>query len=369
MVGLSSGMGCEHIRAVAHSLKMLSSQVGASALSTQGTGPQGEAAQAVGEQAAVFCSPLGALPQERVQAVVPTERRSLLGARLASRDAFVVSVEIVPPHGIECEKFFDHCQELVEGGIEFVNIPDSARAQARMSSLQMASYVKRNFKLEPIPHFTSRDRNLIGLQADLVGSFVNGVRNVLVVTGDPPKIGNCPQASAVYDVDAVGLTQLVHTMNRGQSLAGTSLGQPTEFLIGVALNPMAQNTKLEVERLQAKLRAGADFIITQPIYDVQRMKSFFDQAGPIDVPLVMGVWPLVSARNAEFLKTEVPGVFVPQRVVDKMKAAGSDKSAALQCGVDMAIESLLEAKAYVQGFQISAPFNKVDVALQVAQYI
>ena len=353
IVGVSSGLGSEHIRGIAHSVKMLSSQVGAA-------GPSQAKASPV----------QGVVPtEERVPAVVPVERRSLLGARLAAGSAFVVSVEIVPPHGVECTKFFEHCEALVEGGIEFVNIPDSARAQARMSSMQMAAYVKRNFKLEPIPHFTSRDRNLIGLQADLVGSFVNGVRNVLVVTGDPPKIGNCPQASAVYDVDAVGLTQLVHNMNCGQSLSGTSFGRATEFLIGVALNPMASNTQLEIERLQAKLRAGADFIITQPIYDAARMKSFLDQAGPIKVPIVMGVWPLVSARNAEFLKNEVPGVYVPQHVVDKMKRAGSDKSAALQCGVDMAIETLLEAKSFVQGFQISAPFNRVSVALQVAKYV
>ena len=298
----------------------------------------------------------------------PMAERSLLGQRLAEGKR-VFSVEINPPKGVHLESFAKHCEELVQGKVEFVNIPDGARAMARMSSLQLSAFVKNKFSLEPIPHLTCRDRNLIGLQSDLLGCFVNGVRNLLLVTGDPPKLGNCPDATAVYDVDAIGLTHIVSRMNRGLDLGGSEFGDPTEFTVGVALNPTARNQELEIQRFRYKLEAGADYAITQPIYDLDAYQRFFEKLGPIDIPVLMGIWPLVSLRNAEFLKNEVPGVEVPQWVIDEMEKAGDSKEDALQRGLDIAVKTLDRAKNMVAGFQVSAPFNKVSLALKVIHAI
>lgn len=299
---------------------------------------------------------------------VSRETRSLLGRRLANKER-VVTVEIVPPFVSGFNRFVEQCTMLQEGGIEFVNIPDGARAVARMSSLQLSAYVKNKFKLEPIPHLTCRDRNLIGLQADILGSYVNGVRNLLIVTGDPPKLGNTPGATAVYDVDAIGLTHIVSRMNQGLDLGGTSTGEQTQFLVGVALNPTTKNRELEIKRFKYKIEAGADYVITQPIYSVEAYKEFFDELGPVSIPIIMGIWPLISLRNAEFLKYEVPGVDVPDWVIEEMKKAGDDKEEAIKRGVDIAVRTMTEAKKLVAGFEISAPFNKVAVALDVNRQV
>lgn len=200
-----------------------------------------------------------------------------------------------------------------------------------MSSTQVATYVKGHFSLEPIPHFTARDRNLLGLQGDLLGAHINGVRNVLLVTGDPPKLGNTPGATGVYDVDAIGMTNIVSRMNQGLDLGGSSFGSPTQFVIGVAVNPTASNQELEVQRFKYKLEA-VDFAITQPIYDVEAFKRFFDRVGASSVSVIMGIWPLVSLRNAEFLKNEVPGVTVPDWVIAEMEKAGDSKEEAIKKG-------------------------------------
>ncbi|MCB0422622.1 MAG: bifunctional homocysteine S-methyltransferase/methylenetetrahydrofolate reductase [Bdellovibrionales bacterium] len=290
--------------------------------------------------------------------------RSKLSAAL-SRGERVFSVEIVPPKGVDFVKFHEGCEQLQDGGVKFVNIPDGARAVARMSSLALATYVQRHFDIEPIPHLTTRDRNLIGLQSDLLGCHVNHVRNILAVTGDPPKLGNCPGATAVYDVDAIGLTHILSNMNAGLDLGGGSFGKPSTFVKGVALNPTTTNWELEIRRFKYKIEAGADFVITQPIYSIPAYREFFDRLGPIDIPIIMGIWPLVSLRNAEFLNNEVPGVVVPDWALEQMEKAGSNKEEAVKRGVEIAIKTMEEAKGIVSGFQVSAPFNRVDVALEV----
>ncbi len=305
---------------------------------------------------------------DKPKEVVELSQRSHLGECLAEGKK-IVSVEVVPPNGVDIDNFLNHCEALVKGGVRFLNIPDGARAVARMSSLQLASHIKGRFDLEPIPHFTTRDRNLIGLQSDLLGAYVNGVRNVLMVTGDPPKLGNCPGATAVYDVDAIGLTHVVNRMNQGLDLGGSAFGKPSEFVVGVALNPTAANRDLEIRRFKYKVDAGADFAITQPIYSLSSYKEFFDQMGEVKIPIVMGIWPLVSLRNAEFLKNEVPGVDVPDWVIEEMKKAKGDKEEALKRGLDIAMRTISEAKGLVAGFQISAPFNRVDVAVKVVNSI
>lgn len=342
LVGGHSGVHADHIKAISNSLRMTAN------LSVKTP------------TYARVIPPANDKPAEKV----PSEKRSKLGAKLKAGER-VFTVEVNSPRGIDFEKFLAHCKVLVDGGIEFVNIPDGARAMARMSSTQLSAYVAREFDLEPIPHFTTRDRNLLGLQSDLLGAHVNGVRNVLAVTGDPPKLGNCPGASGVYDVDAIGLTHIVNRMNQGLDLGGSSFGRPTEFLTGVALNPTASNKDLEISRYKYKAEAGADFAITQPIYDIDAYKRFFDQMGEIpDIPVIMGIWPLVSLRNAEFLRNEVPGVEVPDWVISEMEKAGDDKEESLKRGLDIAIKTMQQAQDLVAGFQVSAPFNKVSIAME-----
>ena len=309
--------------------------------------------------------------QPIVDSPLPTisrQDRSRLGRALADGRR-IFSVEITPPKGVDFEKFRLHCEQLQDGGVEFVNIPDGARAVARISSLQLASYVKQHFDLEPIPHFTARDRNLIGIQSDLLGAFVNGVRNLLLVTGDPPKLGNCPGAKAVYDVDSIGLTHIASRINHGLDLGGSRFGKQSKFLIGVALNPTTPYRPLEIQRFKYKVDAGADFVITQPIYDLHSYQDFFEELGQSSIPVLMGIWPLVSFRNAEFLKYEVPGVSVPDWVLAEMEKAGDSKEEAVKRGVDIAVRTMREAKDFVAGFQVSAPFNRVEVALEVIHAI
>lgn len=341
IIGGHSGVGETHLRAITNALRMT------------------QALNHLPEQITAVIQPAADEPQ----IVAELEKRSKLGEKLR-RGELVMSVEINPPRGVNCDNFFSLCEKLMQSGVEFVNIPDGARAVARISSTQLSSYVLNRYNLEPIPHFTARDRNLIGLQSDLLGAHLNGVRNVLLVTGDPPKLGNCPGATGVYDVDAIGMTHIVSRMNQGLDLGGSSFGAPTEFVVGVALNPTASNQELEVQRFKYKLDAGADFVMTQPIYDVEAYQRFFDMVGPIKVPVIMGIWPLVSLRNAEFLKNEVPGVSVPDWVIAEMEKAGDSKTEALKRGLDIATKTMHAAKKIVAGFQVSAPFNRVDIALE-----
>lgn len=342
MIGGHCGVGDSHIKAISNSIKM-----------------------SMAFEADTFAKKVK-VTEATVKPLepIPLEIRSNLGRALKEKSK-PVTVEIVPPFVADFPKFVEHCQKLQAGGVKYVNIPDGARAIARISSLQLASFVKNNFEIEPIPHFTCRDRNLIGLQSDILGAYVNGVRNVLLITGDPPKLGNTPGATAVYDVDAIGLTHIVSRMNHGLDMGGSRVGQQTEFLIGVALNPTAKNQELEIQRFKYKIEAGADYAITQPIYNLETYKNFFDKMGHVDIPILMGIWPLVSVRNAEFLKYEVPGVDVPDWVVDELKKAGDHKEEVLKRGAEIAIKTMIEAKKLVAGFQVSAPFNRVDVALRV----
>ncbi|MEZ4873228.1 MAG: bifunctional homocysteine S-methyltransferase/methylenetetrahydrofolate reductase [Bdellovibrionales bacterium] len=342
LVGGHSGVHDSHIKAIANSVRMT----------------QSIEIQSFDSSVPSHLQPIVDEPKRETC----MEERSEMGRRLATGER-VVSVEIIPPKGVDFENFKQHCLELEKAKVHFVNIPDGARAVARMSSLHMAAYVRQNFNLEPIPHFTSRDRNLIGIQSDLLGSYVNGIRNVLLVTGDPPKLGNCPGATAVYDVDAIGMTHIVSRMNKGLDLGGTTFGEPTQFNIGVALNPTAANQELEIKRYKYKIEAGAHYAITQPIYNVDAYVQFMEKTGSDSIPIIMGIWPLVSLRNAEFLKNEVPGVSVPDWVISEMEKAGDDKEEAVKRGLEIAVKTMEQASSLVSGFQVSAPFNRVKVAV------
>ena len=298
-------------------------------------------------------------------AVTPLEKRSALGRCLKNGEK-IVSVELVPPGLSDFGKFDERCSELSKNGIKFVNIPDGARAMARISSLHLAAHVQKKYSIEAIPHFTCRDRNLIGLQSDLLGAQISGVNNILLVTGDPPKLGNNPGASAIYDVDAIGLTHIVSRMNRGLDIGGSSTKATAQFVIGVALNPTSRNMELEISRFNYKVEAGCDYAITQPIYNVDAYQEFMDKANfSKTVPIIMGIWPLVSLRNAEFLKYEVPGVDVPDWVIEEMKKAGDSKEDGIKRGIEIALRTIEKAKNLVAGFQVSAPFNKAEIAIRV----
>ena len=346
IVGGHCGVHEDHVRAISNSLRM-----------TQNLYSKGTPSVLIQESTDI----------KEIESV-PFEERSLLGRKLKNQER-VISVELTPPKGIEFEKFFTKCQGLKDSGVQFVNIPDGARAVARTGAMPLSTYINNHFDLEPIPHFTARDRNLLGLQADLMGAHLNGIRNVLLVTGDPPKLGNCPGATGVYDVDAIGMTHIVSNLNHGLGLGGTQFGSPTEFLIGVALNPTAANQELEQNRFRYKIEAGANFAITQPIYDLDSYQRFFDKFGDCPIPIVMGIWPLVSLRNAEFLKNEVPGVEIPDHIIAEMEKAGDNKEEAVKRGLEIAVNVMEKAANFTQGFQVSAPFNRIQVALNAINSI
>ncbi|HEX2188648.1 MAG TPA: bifunctional homocysteine S-methyltransferase/methylenetetrahydrofolate reductase [Longimicrobiaceae bacterium] len=298
---------------------------------------------------------------------VPLPERSAWGAKLA-RGEFVTTVEIVPPRGSSPESMLEGVRLLREAGVDGVNVPDGPRAQSRMGALATAVLIQQQVGIEAVVHYCCRDRNLLGMLSDLLGAQALGLRNLLLITGDPPKMGPYPDATAVFDIDSIGLTNLVSRLNRGLDPGGNALGAPTAFTIGVGVNPGAEDLEHELKRFYWKVEAGAEYAITQPVFDVAQLFRFLeriDREG-IRVPVVAGIWPLVSARNAEFLANEVPGVVVPGRVIERMRRASeAGKEAAVDEGIAIAQEMLAEALPQVQGVQVSAPFGKVPLALRV----
>jgi methionine synthase I (cobalamin-dependent)/5,10-methylenetetrahydrofolate reductase len=283
----------------------------------------------------------------------------------------ILSVEVTPPKGTDTSKFLNDLEVLISKGVDFVNIPDGPRASTRISSLHLSVCVANRFKgaITPIPHFTTRDRNLIALQADLLGAFVNGVSEVLFVTGDPPKVGNNKDATGVYDIDSIGLTYLANCLNHGTTPAGDDLGSATRIGIGVASNPTAINVETELSRWNFKCQMGADFAFTQPIYDPEVYFRWMDKLGSNHRPHVVGIWPFVSLRNAEFMANEVPGVVVPKWAVDEMAKAGQDKIEAEKRGIDIANRVIQKITHQSAGFSVSAPLGRTHVALEVIKSI
>jgi homocysteine S-methyltransferase len=277
----------------------------------------------------------------------------------------VTCLELVPPKGPDAGKTIENARLLKDSGIDAVNVPDSPRAQVKMCALAAAVLIQREAGIETIPHFTCKDKNLLALQADLLGAHALGIRNILVVTGDPPSMGTYPDATAVFNIDAVGLCNMVDMLNRGLDLGANPVGMPTEFCFGVALNPSAVNPERELERFRWKVDAGAEFAVTQPVFDPEPLLRFLDKTGGFRrIPIVAGIWPLVSARNAEFMKNEVPGVYVPDSVVERMSRCDT-KEAALEEGAAIAKELLEKLRGAVSGVQLSAPLGKVKYALSI----
>ncbi len=299
--------------------------------------------------------------------VVPQREKSRLARKLEA-GKFVTSVEVLPPRGIDPSAALAAASRLKRAGVDCVNIPDGPRASARMSSMALAVILTSQARSEVILHYTCRDRNLLGMQSDLLGLYAQGVRNLLIITGDPPKLGDYPDATAVFDVDSIGLTNVVSSLNRGLDIGGKPLDRPTGFFIGVGANPGAINAEYEISRFEWKVDAGAEFAITQPVFDVRILETFLKRIAHCRIPILAGVYPLSSLRNAEFMNYEVPGCSVPEKVMERMRRAqegGPER--ARQEGVAIAKEILKDIQGLVQGVQVSPPLGRVELALQVLE--
>jgi homocysteine S-methyltransferase len=303
-------------------------------------------------------------PAAKVIAAVPVERRSRLGAKLAGGD-FVTMVEIVPPKGTDIRKEVEGARFLKSVGVDGINIPDSPRASARMSNQALALLIQKDVGIEAILHYTCRDRNVLGIQSDLLGAAAMGIANLICITGDPPKMGNYPDATAVFDVDAIGLVNIVHNLNRGLDIGGNPLGTGTSFVIGVGANPGVPNIDEEVRRFEYKVEAGAEYAVTQPVFDLGLLENFLKRIERHRIPVVAGIWPLLSVRNAEFMKNELR-VSVPDSILERMSRASTPEGAREE-GVAIAREMLIAVRKMVQGAQISAPMGRYSSAVDVLE--
>ncbi len=299
---------------------------------------------------------------------LPFESKSPFAAKLAASKP-VTSIEILPPRNADgLEAFIAKCRACQEAGIDAVNLPDGPRASARMSVVSTAFAMKSaGLSIEPIPHCCCRDRNLIGLQSDIIGGVALGLKTWLFITGDPPKLGNYPDATGVFDVDAIGLSRLCHNLNCGLDAAAQPLGAQVSFSIGVGVNPAAIDLEREIERFYAKIEAGAEYAITQPVFDSDALLEFLSRIAKHKpaIPVIVGLYPLLSAKNADFMNQYVPGVSVPERIIARLRTC-TTKEDAIETGITIA----REIRAAVQasggaGFQVSAPLGRIDIALKV----
>jgi methionine synthase / methylenetetrahydrofolate reductase(NADPH) len=292
----------------------------------------------------------------------PLRERSRIGALLAE-GTFVSLVEIVPPRGIDCNKEIEGARLLASLGVHAINVPDSPRASARMSAQSLCIQIQQHTGIETVLHYTCRDRNVLSIQSDLLGASSIGLRNVLCLTGDPPKLGNYPDATAVFDVDAIGLVNIVRRLNHGLDIGGNSIGASTNFTIGVAANPGVPDIEQELRRFAWKVEAGAEYAITQPVFDMRLLESFLNRIEEFRIPVIAGIWPLTSLRNAEVLRNDLR-VSIPESVLLRMAQAESPEAARAE-GVKIAREMLAEAQPIVQGVQVSAPFGRYAMAAEV----
>lgn len=339
LVGGCCGTTPEHIRHIKMAVRALA--------------PAGKARE---KQAA----PRPVAPQVQV---VARADKSRMAAALA-RGTFVVAVELVPPRGHGAEPLIEQARELRSSGVDLANIPDGPRARARISALSASVIVQQQAGIEAVLHYACRDRTLLGMQSDLLGAHSMGIRNVLLVTGDPPHAADYPDATAVFDVDSIGLTNVVTRLNQGLDIGGQPIGAPTAFHVGVAANPGAPNIEEEIRRFHYKVKAGAEFAITQPVFDVGALVEFLARIASVRIPVLAAITPLESLRHAEFLANEVPGLRVPDRVVERMRVAEADGRAAEE-GMAIACEIATEVHPHVQGVQISTAAGALQSSLGV----
>jgi len=318
-------------------------------------------------EARIKTSPAAVHSETKTAAAVPSlplEERSRLGAKIASGE-FVTMVEIVPPKGTDIRKELDGGRFLKSVGVDAINIPDSPRASARISNQALSLLMQRETGIEAVLHYTCRDRNVLCIQSDLLGAAATGIRNLICITGDPPKMGSYPDATAVFDVDAIGLVNIVRNLNCGMDIGGNPIGTGTAFAIGVGANPGVPNLDEEIRRFEYKVEAGAEYAVTQPVFDLGLLEAFLRRIEHCRIPVVAGIWPLVSVRNAEFMKNELR-VSIPDAIVDRMSRAATPE-AAREEGVAIAREMLIAARGLVQGAQISAPMGRYASAVDVLE--
>jgi len=296
---------------------------------------------------------------------VPLVMRSQLGENLVQGN-WITSVELLPPRGYDLTSTIDKSKTLHNLGVTAINLPDGPRASSRISPLITALQIKDEAKIEPILHFCCRDRNLIGMQAELLGCAASGVQNILFVTGDPPKLGDYPHATGVFDTDSIGMVAVQRQLNAGLDLGGQAIDPPTSAVIGVGLDPTALDRETELDRFRRKVEAGAEFAITQPVFDPDALLRFLDEVQQHAIPIVAGIWPLASLRNATFMQNEVPGVEIPDSVMQRM-ASVAGREDQLLMGVQIARESVDRIRDRVAGVQVSAPFGKISTALAVIE--
>jgi methionine synthase I (cobalamin-dependent)/5,10-methylenetetrahydrofolate reductase len=294
---------------------------------------------------------------------VAREHKSRLANALA-RGAFVAAVELLPPRGYQTDQAVERARRLKIGGVDVIGIPDGQRAGARISALSLAVLIEQQAGIETVLQYACRDRNLLGIQSDLLGAHAMGVRNLMLVTGDPGRVGDYPDATAVFDVDSIGLTNVVARLNRGCDIGGQPIGAPTSFHVGVSVNPAASNLDQELRRFDYKVEAGAEFVVTRPIFDLPGFESFLKRIEGARLPIVAGVFPFESARNAEFMANEVPGVRVPDALLDRMRRA-EGREAATQEGIAIAREIAAALRNVVQGVQIATQSGDIEAALAV----
>ncbi len=297
---------------------------------------------------------------------VPVAEKSRLGAKLAA-GKFVAFVEILPPRGTDASKEIAGARMCAEHGIDCINVPDGPRASARMSAQVTCRLIQEQAGIEAVLHFCCRDRNILGIQSELLGAQALGIRNLICITGDPPRMGAYPGATAVFDVDSIGLVNIVNNLNQGLDIGGNPIGSQTSLLIGVGANPGALNLDEEVERFEQKVKAGAEYVVTQPVFDVKLLENFLRRIEGFRLPLIAGIWPLTSYRNAEFMVNELR-VPVPEAFLERMRKAGSGDAARAE-GVAIAREMVRQVRPMVQGVQISAPFGRYELAIRVAEAI
>ncbi|MGA2269901.1 MAG: bifunctional homocysteine S-methyltransferase/methylenetetrahydrofolate reductase [Bryobacteraceae bacterium] len=297
---------------------------------------------------------------------VPMAEKSKLGAKLA-QGKFVAFVEILPPRGVEASREIAGARLCAEHGIDAINVPDGPRASARMSAQVTCQLIQRHAGIEAVNHFCCRDRNILGIQSELLGAHSAGVRNLICITGDPPRMGLYPDATAVFDVDAIGLVNIVNNLNHGLDIGGNPIGSQTALLIGVGANPGALHMDEEIRRFEWKVEAGAEYVVTQPVFDLDLLENFLKRIEHVKIPVICGVWPLTSFRNAEFMVNELR-VPVPEHFMERMRRVDNAEQAREE-GVAIAREMVARVRGMVQGVQLSAPFGRYQMALDVAEAI
>lgn len=351
-VGGCCGTSAEHIKAMANAIRHHQAMSG-------GQGRFVEFSRAKAPNQASLSPEVPEAPRVLAREKSHWAKKIALGQK-------VYSVELLPPPGVSPDKIIANSLKLRQAGIDAVNIPDGPRASARMSAILTAVMIEQRAQIETVLHYTCRDRNLLGMQSDMLGAHAIGLRNLLLVTGDPPKLGSYPNATGVFDVDAIGLTNMVHRLNGGIDLGGRSIGEPTALSVGVGVNPVHRDFDYEMKRFKYKVEAGAEWAITQPVFDLNAMHRFLEYVHKhnLNVPIIAGVWPLLSYRNAVFMNNEVPGVVIPPEIMERMSDV-KDPEDAKKVGVDIAREMVESLLPNVGGIQLSAPFGRVELALAI----